>query len=114
MPILINRKISIQYVMKTQRAFKHVTGNKAYAIWYRFNNIDNDPENIDAMFTTELNLELIIGDNGEVYASRSNLPYPYSLMFRQSGAWEFTEDADLLSETDLFRLRVICRNFAFN
>ena len=100
--------------MKNQAAFKHVTGEKAYVIWYCFNNGNTDPECMDAMFRTELNLELITGDNGEVYASRSNLPYPYSLMFKQSGAWEFTEDADLLSETDLFRLRVICRNFAFN
>lgn len=100
--------------MKTQTVFKRVTGDKAYVIWYCFNNGNTDPDYMDAMITTELDLELIVGVNGEVYASRSNLPYPYSLMFKQSGAWEFTEDTELLSETDLFRLGVICRNYAFN
>ncbi len=62
----------------------------------------------------ELDLELITGANGKVYAHRSNLPQCISMFFIQSGAWEFTEDGDLLSEEDLFRLEVICRDFAFS
>ncbi len=98
--------------MEIRTTFHLVTGDEAYSIWFGYN--DGDTEYFDAMISVELNLELITGANGEVYAHRSNLPYPYSLMFKLSGAWEFTEDADLLREKGLFRLKVIYRNFAFN
>ncbi len=100
--------------MKTKTAFNRVTGDQAYSIWFGYNNGDADAGYKDAMLEVELDLELITGANGKVYAYRSNLPYPYSLMFKRSGAWEFTEDTDDLHEKDLFRLEVICRNFTFN
>ena len=98
--------------METQTAFNRVTGDQAYSIWFGYNN--GDSEYFDAMLEVELDLELIVDAAGEVYAYRSNLPYPMSLMFKRSGAWEFTEDTDDLPEKDLFRLEVLCRDFSFN
>ena len=98
--------------MKPEIDFNRVTVDEAYSIWFGYN--DGDTEYFDAMLSVELDLELITGVAGEVYAYRSNLPYPISLMFKRSGAWEFTEDTDDLYEKDLFRLEVICRDFAFN
>jgi hypothetical protein len=98
--------------MKTRTAFNRVTGDRAYSIWFGYN--DGDTEYLDAMMEVELDLELIAGSNGEVYAYRSNLPQCISMFFKRNGAWEFTEDTDDLCERDLFRLEVICRNFAFN
>lgn len=98
--------------METLTKFNRVTGDKAYSIWFGY--VDGDAEYFDAMKEVELDLELITGADGEVYAYRSNLPFPLRLWFKRSGSWEFTEDSDDLSEKDLFRLEVICRNFAFN
>jgi hypothetical protein len=98
--------------METDPTFNLVKGAKAYAIWFEYN--QGDTEYLDAMFTVERNLELVMGLSGQVYAQRSQLPYPYSLMFRQSGSWEYTEDAEVLGKEDRFRLEVICRNFDVN
>ena len=98
--------------METLTKFNQVTGDQAYSIWFGYN--EGDTEYFDAMMEVELDLELITGTSGQVYAYRSNLPFPHHLFFKRSGAWEFTEDTDDLSEKDLFRLEVICRNFAFN
>ena len=98
--------------MKTRTDFNRVTGDRAYSIWFGYN--DGDTEYLDAMLEVELDLELITGIAGEVYAHSSNLPQCISFFFKRSGAWEFTEVADLLREKDLFRLKVICRDFAFN
>jgi hypothetical protein len=98
--------------METQTAFNRVTGDQAYSIWFGYNN--GDSEYFDAMMEVELDLELITGTSGEVYAYRSNLPFPQNLFFKRSGAWEYTEDTDDLCERDMFQLEVICRNFAFN
>lgn len=98
--------------METLTKFNRVTGDEAYSTWFGYN--DGDSEYFDAMMTVELDLELITGSNGEVYAYRSNLPQFLAMFFKRSGAWEFTEDTDNLSGKDLFRLEVICRNFAFN
>lgn len=98
--------------MDTLTTFNRVTGDQANSIWFGYN--DGDAEYFDAMMTVDLDLELITGSSGQVYAYRSNLPFPQNLFFKRSGAWEFTEDTDNLSRKDLFRLEVICRNFAFN
>lgn len=98
--------------METLTKFTRVTGDKAYSIWFGYN--EGDAEYFDAMMTVELDLELITGTSGEVYAYRSNLPFPLNLWFKRSGAWEYTEDTDDLSARDMSRLEVLCRNFAFN
>lgn len=98
--------------MESRTTFNRVTGDEAYSIWFGYN--EGDAEYFDAMMTVELDLELITGACGKVYAYRSNLPQFLAMFFKRSGSWEFTEDADDLSEKDLFRLEVICRNFAFN
>jgi hypothetical protein len=59
------------------------------------------------MLEVELDLELITGADGEVYAYRSNLPFPLRLWFKRSGSWEFTEDTDNLSVKDIVRLEDI-------
>ncbi len=112
MPILIKMYNHKEIKMYTLTTFNRVTGEDAYSLWFDYN--DGDAEYFDAMVTVELDLELITGASGAVYAYRSNLPQCISIFFKRSGAWEFTEDADLLSESELFRLEVICRNFAFN
>ena len=98
--------------MKTLNRFNHVTGDQAYSIWFGYN--DGDTEYFDAMMEVELDLELITGASGEVYAYRSNLPFPQNLFFKRSRAWEYTEDTNAICERDMFQLKVICRNFAFN
>ncbi len=91
--------------METQTAFNRVTGDRAYSIWFGYN--DGDTEYFDAMLEVELDLELITGADGEVYAYRSNLPFPLRLWFKRSGSWEFTEDTDNLSVKDIVRLEDI-------
>ncbi len=91
--------------------FHMLSGDRAYAVWYVYNDFDVD---MDTIHLLELDLNLIMGSSGEVYAHRSNFPIIMARMFRRSGAWEFTEETDDLSDSDLFRLKVICRNFAFN
>ena len=91
--------------------FQLISGDRAYAVWYVYNDFDVD---MDTILMVELDLELIMGSSGEVYAYRSNFPIIIARMFKRSGAWEFTEETDDLSVYDLFRLKVICRNFAFN
>ena len=98
--------------MKTQTTFNRVTGDQAYSIWFGYN--EGDATYFDAMMEVENDLELITGASGQVYAYRSNLPFPLNLWFKRSGAWEYTKDTDNLSKKDLFRLEVICRDFAFN
>ena len=96
--------------MKTT-TFNYVIGEQAYAIWYVYNDFEID---MGILTTVEQNLELIMSSEGDVYAYRSNLPLKIGRLFKRSGAWEFTEDTDLLNDNDLFRLKLICRNFAFN
>jgi hypothetical protein len=50
-------------------------GGAAYSIWFDYN--DGDAEYSDAMETVELDLELITGVKGEVYAYRSTNPNVY-------------------------------------
>ena len=77
------------------RAHPVPNGGAAYSIWFGYN--DGDAEYFDAMETVELDLELITGVKGEVYAYRSNLPQCISIYFKRSGAWEFTEDPQEMS-----------------
>lgn len=70
--------------METRTTFNRVTGDEAYSIWFGYN--DGDAEYFDAMMTVELDLELITGSNGEVYAYRSNLPQCISMLLKRSGA----------------------------
>jgi hypothetical protein len=98
--------------METLNRFNHVTGDQAYSIWFGYN--EGDSAYFDAMKEVELDLELITGASGQVFAYRSNLPQCITMFFKRSGAWEFTEDTVDLCERDMFQLEVICRNFAFN
>ena len=52
--------------METRTNFNRVTGDRAYSIWFGYNG--GDAKYFDAMMTVELDLELITGSSGKVYA----------------------------------------------
>ena len=60
------------------------------------------------------NLELIVGDDGVIYAYRSDHPYDMREMVKDDGKWKFTDEGKNLDEFNLERLKILCINYLSN
>lgn len=91
--------------------FHLLTGEQAYFVLYVYNDFRISLETLMAI---DQNLEIIIDDQGLVYAYRYDHPLNMRDMVLNDGVWIFTYEFRNLSIHHKYMLITICRNYSMN
>ncbi len=108
------RNISVRKLFKpnSEVELQHIWGYTAYLFRHIQYEFDIEVEEIQRV---EKNLEMIIDKEfGDIYAYRFDYPVPVEEFMEYFGNWELTIHGKELSETDQFRLKLLCRERAWN
>ncbi len=91
---------------------QHIWGYTAYLFRHIQYEFEVDVEEIQWM---EKNLEMIIDKEfGDIYAYRFDFSDKLEEIMEYDGSWELTEQGKELMEKDQLRLKLLCRDRAWN
>lgn len=91
--------------------FKLLQGIQAYLIWYIYNDCQI---RLETLMDLDKNLQLVISEDGDVFAYRYDHPSDMKGMVKDDGKWKLTKEGIKQNFNDRLRLKLLCRDYVTN